>query len=144
MLPRIPFSDFSEHQFKRPHSVIKISWLRFCGFLVLFPSPTFICLYCLCIAQLNRVFVFIAALCRWEVQVAAAPVPFPGHQNLPKWIWQWAPVGTFSRQRCCPGLPLPWFLPPHGCWLPKALWHTFQHTCTSAFSGMACHQSIGI
>lgn len=58
--------------------MIKISWLRFCGFLVLFPSPTFICLYCLCIAQLNRVFVFIPALCRWALYTWAVH-PTPSH-----------------------------------------------------------------
>lgn len=51
LLPRVPFCNFSELHFELSRSVIKTWWLSPCGFLVLFPSPTFICLCCLCVVQ---------------------------------------------------------------------------------------------
>lgn len=122
LLSRFPFCNFTEHYFELSHLVIKIWWLSSCGFLVLFPSPTFICLYCLCIVQFwtARSLSQQLSLCRWEVQELATPSAPP----LAPWL---LPKCGYPREHL---LELPVvrgvmtsFFPcifPHGCWLPKA------------------------
>lgn len=78
LLPRVPFCNFSERHFELSRSVVKTWWLSPCGFLVLFPSPTFVPQLSLCRPVLNCLFMFTAAPSRGGVQAPSAPPWVPG------------------------------------------------------------------
>lgn len=126
LLPRVPFCNFSEHHFELSRSVIKTWWLSPCGFLALFPSPTFVPL---CGPVLNCLFTFTAAPPRWGVQAPSAPPWVPGTDpgaDIPgsiSWDFLWSEMSSL------PSFPVSFLMAadfPRPCGPgsnPLALWH---------------------